>query len=111
MSMLPDRSAESRKRARGEEPSSPRDNEVDPHEVVSIRAGERLFTAERETWTCFPDSVVAMLVKLHEGPGEVDAYLDVDSDAFVLTAVSFLLFALPRRLPGPGRSTVVRHSQ
>ena len=87
--MLPDRSAESRKRARGEEPSSPREKEVDPHEVVSIRAGERLFTAERETWTCFPDSLVAMLVKLHEGPGEVDAYLDVDSDAFA-RVVSYL---------------------
>ena len=99
MSMLPDRSAESRKRARGEEPSSPRD-EVDPHEVVSIRAGERLFTAERETWTCFPDSVVAMLVKLHEGPGEVDAYLDVDSDAFA-RVVSYLRRRGPRSVVPP----------
>jgi hypothetical protein len=100
MSMLPDRSAESRKRARGEEPSSPRDNEVDPHEVVSIRAGERLFTAERETWTSFPDSVVAMLVKLHEGPGEVDAYLDVDSDAFA-RVVSYLRRRGPRNVVPP----------
>lgn len=100
MSMLPDRSAESRKRARGEEPSSPRDKEADPHEVVSIRAGERLFTAERETWTCFPDSLVAMLVKLHEGPGEVDAYLDVDSDAFA-RVVSYLRRRGPRNVVPP----------
>lgn len=83
--MLADRSASSRKRARGEEAesTSPRDGEdTDKDETVSLRAGERVFTATRETWTLFPDSVVAMLVTLHSGSGEVSAFIDVDGDAF-----------------------------
>ena len=77
---LQDRSASSRKRARGGSPESD-DEQVDPTEEVSLRAGGRVFTAQRDTWTMFPDSMVATLVGLHKGPG-VASYIEADPDAF-----------------------------
>ena len=55
--------------------------QVDPTEEVSLRAGGRVFTAQRDTWTMFPDSMVATLVGLHKGPG-VASYIEADPDAF-----------------------------
>ena len=50
------------------------------HEVVTLVAAEREFRATRETWTLFPDSVLATTVGLHDAARDgdvVDAFLAV----------------------------------
>ena len=58
------------------------DEEVLSEEVVSLRVGEREFTAFRGTWTLFPSSVLATAVDLHQGGGQVDVFIDVDPATF-----------------------------